>query len=467
MSLIESLAAQPDWLAEQVIRSLGDRDAIGADRHFANWAHDGQMPPPDDWAVWVVKGGRGFGKTRAGAEWITAAARAHRRAGAQTLRIALVAATLGEARRVMIEGESGLLAVAGDEIEAWLPSLRTLRFRGNAEATIFSGAAPEALRGAQHHLAWCDELAKWRRAEESWNMLRLGLRLPYPARKPAQGGGAMEAGQAGGAMGAGQAGGGPRVLVTTTPRPGSVLTRVMAERGCVVTGGPTRDNIHLSARFIEAVHALYAGTRLERQELEGELLPDAAGALWTAELIERCRARADAKIEATRIVIGVDPPTGDGTCGIVACARDGDGVAHVLADHSVSGRSPDGWARAVADAARIHAATAPVLVVAEQNQGGKMVAFVLRAGDSALPLKLVNATEGKSARADPVARLFEAGKARLAGRFPDLEAELRGFVAGGGYDGPGASPDRADAMVWAMTALMLQAEPPPPRIRQL
>ena len=439
----------------------------------ANWAHPGQSAPAtcddgSEWQTWVLMAGRGFGKTRSGAEWVAAAAR-----GGGALRIALVAATLDEARRVMVEGASGLIAVAGADITAWSPSLRLLQFRSGAQATLFSGASPEMLRGPEHHIAWCDELAKWEQAGETWDMLQMGLRL----------------------------GEHPRVLVTTTPRTGPVLTRIMAQPGAVVTGGATRGNPHLPAAFVDTVHALYAGTRLGRQELDGELLPDAAGALWTVELIERGRggphpaqaspestlspegegklispspspspsgervdtreARRGEGAPFTRTVIGVDPPSGDGTCGIIVCARDADGHAHVLADHSVTAQSPEGWARAVASAAEVHGAD---LIVAEVNQGGKMVEAVLRTAAPALRVKPVNARLGKSDRATPVSHLFEAGKVTLHGHFPALEAELCGLIAGGGYEGPGTSPDRADAMVWALSELMLKVEQVP-RVR--
>ena len=245
-------------------------------------------------------------------------------------------------------------------------------------------------------------------------------------------------------------------MVTTTPRSGQALTRIMVAKGCVVTGGKTRANPHLPSAFIETVEELYAGTRLGRQELDGELLPDVAGALWSVELIERCRALtplpqaggvgggASAASSAllapdlptpnpvegnyARTLIGVDPPSGDGTCGIVACALDADGIAYVLADHSVTARSPEGWARAVAAAAEVHKAQ---MVVAETNQGGQMVEAVLRAADARLRVKAVQAHISKSDRATPISARFEAGKVRLCGRFEELEAQLCGMIAGG------------------------------------
>ena len=464
VAFLKSLAPDDRRRAIDLL-SEAERDAL--DRAWESWAHDGQLAPPtapdgSEWSTWVIMAGRGFGKTLAGAQWITArlAARIAANAeGAGALRIALVGATLEDARRVMVEGTSGLLTVAAPWIDDWQPSLRRLRFRSGAQATLFSGATPDLLRGPEHHYAWCDELAKWANPQETWDMLQLGLRLSDPV-----------------------SGAQPRAVVTTTPRPGPVLRAIMAAPGTVVTGGPTRANPHLPRAWKDRVERHYAGTRLGRQELDGELLADAAGALWTVELIERCRSfetvsqpaasippqddrafpnsvhpeeAAKSKTEAlSRRIIAVDPPSGDGTCGIIACARAGEGIeaiAHVLADHSVTARSPEGWARAVAAAAAAHATSE---VVAEANQGGKMVKAVLLAADPRLRVKLVHARVGKSHRAEPVAHLCEAGRVRLHGRMAELEAQLLGMIAGGGYEGPGTSPDRADAMVWGVGELM-------------
>jgi phage terminase large subunit-like protein len=496
--LARLLALSPEWRGA-MLDSLGPEESDALDSAWRAWAHKGQLPPAScddgsDWRTWVIMAGRGFGKTRAGAEWVLEAVRRSVERGAgqslrpvgdharSPLRIALVAATLDEARRIMVEGESGLIAVADPWIARWEPTRRILTFAGGAEAHLFSGASPEQLRGPQHHLAWCDELAKWEKPKEAWDMLQLGLRL----------------------------GERPRTLVTTTPGRAAILRQIMDAPRTVVTRGPTRANPHTSEEWRASVHDLYAGTRLARQELEGELLPDYSGALWSVELLERCRlnpspswgegrlaegergegtssVRAepveapsfspDQSTTLIRLVVAVDPPAGDGTCGIVACARDGEGRAHVLADHSVTARTPEGWSTAVAEAAALwgrelrKAGAArgpnPVLVVAEQNQGGRMVESVLRIADPYLCVKLVTAIQGKTDRATPVALLFEAGKVTLHGRFPELEAQLLGMIAGGGYEGPGASPDRADAMVWALTELMLTPERGEPRVRRL
>ncbi len=403
----------------RLLATLSEAEVRAFDADWGEWAHDGQMPPDGDWRTWVVMAGRGFGKTRAGAEWV----RGLVRAAAEPVRIALVAATAEEARRVMVEGPSGLLAVADQagERPRFEPSLKRLVFPCGSEATLFSGAHPDALRGPEHHFAWCDELAKWRHPKATWDMLQLGLRM-------------------------GEA---PRALVTTTPRAGSdALKAVLA--GAAQTGGATGANPHLPAAYLDAVLAAYGGTRLGRQEIEGLLAEDLEGTLWPVKVIEASRGAAPAAEDLVRVVIGVDPPaSAAGICGIVACGIDAQGVVHVLGDHSAGGLSPEGWAARVAAAVEAHRADR---VVAEKNQGGDMVASVLRSAGRALPVTLVSATRGKVTRAEPVAARFECGQARLAGRFPELEAELATLTAGGVA---GASPDRADAMVWAIWALAI------------
>lgn len=385
------------------------------------WAHEGQLAPTGDWRTWLMLAGRGFGKTRAGAEWVCEMARR----GGEGLRIALVGATPGEVDRVMVRGTSGLMRAARfDEDLLWYPTRGLVQFSSGAQAFAYSGANPEALRGPEHHFAWCDELAKWAFPQAAWDNLMLGLRL----------------------------GEGARVMVTTTPRPIALLRRIVGESATAITSGRTTDNLNLPADFVAAVTGLYGGTRLGRQELEGELIEDVEGALWTRALIEKCRAQAPETL--TRVLIGVDPPasaSGD-ACGIVVCGLGPDGTGYVLADRSVAGLSPEGWARAVAAAAEEWSADR---VIVETNQGGEMVESVLRSVDAGLPVRPVKARFGKAKRAEPVAARFEAGRAKFAGAFAELEDELCGLTIGGGYEGPGRSPDRADAMVWALAELML------------
>jgi phage terminase large subunit-like protein len=484
LEVLDALNRLPRGQRRIVIRSLPEPAVRALAEEWWWQAHGGQEEPataPDGepWRVWAIVAGRGFGKTRAGAEWVWARAREDGRA-----RIALVAATIDEVVQVMIEGESGLLALARcDERPRWIPSKRLLRFPSGAQAHVYSAERPEALRGPQHHYAWCDELAKWPRltgtgqskAGTAWDNLMLGLRL----------------------------GTRPRTLVTTTPRSGPLLKRVLALPRCAVTHGRTEENPHLPRDFREAVRGMYGGTRLGRQELEGLLLEEFEGALWTRELIEKARGtpspcRGERQVreanqgegptyvrdagtrphpsaasrlpappfqggEFKRILIGLDPPasTHGDSCGIIVCAKDAEGVAWVLADLTAHGLSPEAWAARVAETAALYGAT---LIVAEKNQGGEMIAAVLRAADRDLPVKLRHAGPSKAARAEPIALRFETGRARLAGHFPELEDQLCALTWSG-YQGPG-SPDRADAMVWAMTELF-EKEPAPPSIRRL
>lgn len=423
---LAKLATLPEVLRGRVLNDLTDVQRKEIAARWARWAHDGQLAPLGDWRVWLIRAGRGFGKTRAGAEWVSEIARGNPRG-----RIALVGATAEEVRRVMIEGESGLIAVArGDERVDFRRASGEVRFASGAVAAVFSAAAPEGLRGPEHGAAWCDELAKWRYGDAAWDNLMLGMRI----------------------------GDHPRVLVTTTPRPTNLMRKVMAQAGTIETRGRTHDNPYLPASFVAAMEALYRGTRIGAQEIEGELVEDLAGALWTRAMIEACRVTAAP--EVVRTVVAVDPPagtlSGEGgdACGIVAVALGADEAGYVLADASVVGATPEGWARAVAAcAARVGADR----VVAEVNQGGTMVEHVLRAADAALPLTLVRASAGKIARAEPVAALYEKGRVRHVGVFDALERELCGLSAGGGYHGPTRSPDRADALVYALTELMLGA----------
>ncbi|WP_313435066.1 terminase large subunit domain-containing protein [Novosphingobium sp.] len=392
------------------------------------WARPSQIAPAGDWRVWLVMAGRGFGKTRCGAEWVNEIAETHPDA-----RIALVAAHLGEARSVMVEGESGLLSVGAPwRRPVFEPSLRRLTWPNGAQAMLYSAAEPEALRGPQHSHAWCDEVAKWdnasARAVASWDNLLMGLRLGQD----------------------------PRVVATTTPRSVPLVMRLLAEseRGDVtVTRGSTFDNAaNLPDRFLDTMRDSFSRSLLGRQEIDGELIADIEGALWSRALLENCRE--EVAPPCNRVVVGVDPPASEGgdACGIVVVGVDEGGLAHVIADASVEKAGPERWARAVAGTAEAWQADR---VVAEANQGGAMVASVLRAAQLSLPLRLVHASRGKVARAEPVAALYEAGRVRHAGPFPALEDEMCGLIAGGSYQGPGRSPDRADALVWALSELML------------
>lgn len=404
-----------------VLRGLSVAQKREFARRWYGFENDGQREPEGDWRIWLIQAGRGFGKTRAGAEWVSEIARTTPGA-----RIALVAATMADGQRVMIEGPSGLIAVARDhEPVRWVRERRELRFASGAVAMLYSAEAGEELRGPEHHFAWCDELAKWRRGEAAWDNLMLGMRL----------------------------GERPRVVVTTTPRPNAVMRRIKAAPGIVETFGRTRDNPHLPDDFVVAMLASYGGTRLGRQELDGELLEDVEGALWTRALIERCRVDAESVGKYVRVVIGVDPPAtaGGDACGIIVAAELRDGRVAVVEDASVENPAPAVWAQAVAAAAARWGADR---IVAESNMGGEMVAATLRQADCTLPVVPVHASVGKARRAEPVAIAYERGEVVHAGGFASLEDQLCGLQTGGGYAGPGRSPDRADACVWALAALL-------------
>jgi phage terminase large subunit-like protein len=428
----QQLLAMPEAEMRAIVSAWTPKQAALYMADWHQWQRDDQKPPLGNWRVWLVMAGRGFGKTRMGAEWVFATAMANPGA-----RIALIGATLVEARQVMVEGESGLLGLSFGGLLTWEPSLRKLTWPNGSVATLYSAAEPESLRGPQHDFAWADEIAKWPCGVATWDNVMLGLRL----------------------------GKRPQAMATTTPRPVALVKRLVDEVGVATTTGRTHANAdNLPPDFIAAVEALYGGTRLGRQELDGELIEDFEGALWNREMIEACRVRVAPELR--RIVIGVDPPitAGGDACGIVVVGRGLDDKAYVLADHSVSGRSPEGWARAVAAAAELWQADR---VVAEGNQGGEMVESTLRAADLSMPIKRVHARVGKSARAEPVAALYEVARAHHVGAFPALEDELCGLLSGGGYEGPGRSPDRADALVWAMHELMLGRGVSVPRVRRV
>ena len=414
------------------IIAMHGREAVDAALAGTGRLRAAQQPPPGDWMIWAILAGRGFGKTHAGAEWVHALARTPGR------RFALVGTSLDTARSVMVEGESGLLArlPAGGDV-TFVPSLKQVTWANGSQARLFSGGEPDSLRGGQFDFAWGDEFAHWPRAEATLTNLRLATRLGVQ----------------------------PRLLLTTTPLPSAWLKALLVEPGVAVTRGRMHDNAaNLPAAFIDHLQRRYGGSAIGRQELDGEIVDDLAGALWTRALFERQR-HAEVP-DCTRIIIGVDPPAGGahGVCGIVAAGLGADGRGYVLADASVAGTRPEGWARAVVAAAERWGADR---VVAEVNNGGDMVVSVLRSIDTALPVLAVRASRGKVARAEPVASLYGEGRVSHVGAFPALEDQLCGFLANGVYAGPGTSPDRADALVWALTALMLGDRHGRPGVRGL
>lgn len=399
-------------------------------RDWLVWSRPAQRPPDGDWRTWVFMGGRGAGKTRAGAEWVSSLAR-YGHAG----RIALIGPTFHDVREVMIEGNSGLRSLP-HERPAYEASRKRLIWANGAQAFCFSAEDPESLRGPQFDAAWADELCFWPYADESLATLEHGMRL----------------------------GERPQLMVTTTPRPINALKRVLASPDAMLTRASTWDNAHnLAPEFIAALEQRWTGSARQRQELLGELIDEIEGALWRRADIEAARTREHGEFD--RIVVAVDPPAGMGPdaahCGIIAAAAWGEGwqrTAMVLADASIQGAAPNAWAQHAAALARSLGAHA---IVAEANNGGEMVRAVLQAAAPDIIVRLVRASEGKRVRAEPVATLYAQGRVKHAAAFPALEDEMCAF----GADGFKHSPDRLDALVWAMTDLLMGGAQP--RLRLL
>lgn len=424
-SLAESIASLPAWERTRILGSLTPAEAERLAHDWRFWARANQLPPPGNWATWLLLAGRGFGKTRTGAEWL----RERVKAGAG--RLALVAETASDARDVMVEGESGLLAVcwSGDRSHAgahlgrpvYEPSKRRVTWANGAAASTYSAEEPDQLRGPQHDTAWADELAKWR-YDEAWDNLMLGLRL----------------------------GDDPRSVVTTTPKPTRLVRRLLADRRVRVTRGTTFDNrAHLAEAFLDGVVQLYGGTRIGRQELMAEMLEEAGGALWRRSEIEPLRvARAP---DLKRIVVAIDPAVssaeGADETGIIAAGLGQDERGYVLED--LSGRyAPADWARRAIEA--FHRLSAD-RVIGEVNNGGEMIEHTLRTVDRSVPYRAVRASRGKQARAEPIAALYEQGRVRHVGALTRLEDQMVSWEP----LGTERSPDRVDALVWALTELML------------
>ena len=390
---------------------------------LTNWrgfnARPDQIAPDGDWDIWLAMAGRGFGKTRMGAEWI----REQVKAGAK--RIALVAETQKDLEEVMIGGDSGILAVCPPDER---PTVRykpvRLTFPNGAVAQGYNATEPNQLRGPQFDVAWCDELAKWRYARETWDMLQFGLRL----------------------------GDHPRVMVTTTPRPIELMKSIVAgqEGKVAVTHGKTMDNAaNLAAPFLKRIRDKYEGTRLGRQELNAEILGDLPGALWTLATLDSYRLKEQP--ELGRIVVSVDPAVTNTSesdeHGIMVAGMATDKRGILLEDASLHG-SPLDWARRAVSLYRSYNADG---IVIEVNQGGDMVAHTLRTIDENVNIIEVRASRGKHVRAEPIAALYEQGRIAHVGSFPELENQMTQMTTHG-YEGDG-SPDRVDAMVWAFTEL--------------
>lgn len=413
---------------------------------FGFWALPHQVPPAGDWSTWVILGGRGAGKTRAGAEWVRSMVEGPTpTAPGRAQRVALIAETIEQAREVMVFGDSGIMATSPeDRRPEWVAGRRLLVWPNGATAQLFSAFDPEGLRGPQFDAVWADELAKWKRGQEAWDMMQFGLRL----------------------------GDDPRACVTTTPRNAEVLKTLLALPSTVMTHAPTSANrANLAERFLSDIEHRFAGTRLGRQELDGVLLADAEGALWTSA--DLAGVTVPIAPELDRIVVAIDPPVtghkGSDDCGIIVAGVTMQGPpqewrAYVLEDATVSAAQPSAWAKAAIAAMERHGAER---LVAEVNQGGSMVEAVVRQIDPLVPYRAVRASKGKVARAEPVAALYEQGRVRHV-RGVDLLEDQMCLMTTQGFTGKG-SPDRVDALVWAIQDLMIDpaAVHRNPRVRML
>jgi phage terminase large subunit-like protein len=417
-------------------KNLNTQEAVWVTRE---WMFKGRVPqiPEGPWQTWLIMGGRGSGKTRLGAEWVNGLARAIAPfANPKVSPIALVGETLADVRDVMIEGPAGIKKSIRTKRPRFYASKRQLVWESGAIAHVFSSEDPESLRGPQFAAAWCDEIGKWKNAIETWDMLQFGLRL----------------------------GSNPQIVATTTPRATKLMKRLIADASVMRTVLKTSENgDNLAPGFVRAITGQYGGTPLGRQELEGELIEDDENGMWKRDELEEIQGVRPQ--ELNRIVIAIDPPATSGkrsaSCGIVAAGLDEDGIGWVLADRTLSAATPQQWARRAV--ALYHELKAD-RIIAETNQGGEMVAAVIRQIDPNVPVKSVHANRGKHARAEPVFMLYTQHRVRHAGRFAELEDEMCNFTVDG-LSG-GRSPDRLDALVWALTELMLKDDWEP-RVRGL
>lgn len=426
----------PEPERNSLLKSLKPDEADALLYRWSFWGRPEQFAPDgDDWFTWLILAGRGWGKTRTGAEWVRSQVCGPTPLGrGKSSRVAIVAETAADARDVMVEGASGILDVHPKDFRPiYEPSKRRLTWPNGAVATLYNAVEPDQLRGPQHDLAWSDELAKWQYARETWNMLQFGLRI----------------------------GDKPKQCVTTTPRPIPVLKEIMADKRTVTTRGSTLENrSNLAAGFLQQIIDKYEGTRLGRQELNAEVLDDVIGGLWTRANIDAYRKREADLPDMRRVVVAIDPAlkaTGDpaeeeegAETGIIAAGLGVDGRGYVLGDWSCR-LGPDGWARRAVAAYDKHDA---MMIVAEKNQGGGMVETTLRSVRHTIPVSLVWASQGKTTRAEPVAALYEQGRVSHVGSHPILEDQMMMFTQFGIEKG--TTGDRVDALVWALSELFPQ-----------
>lgn len=428
------LACAPQEVIETFLDTLSDHAIQSIPYLWDFWAMPHQLPPePENWRSWVIMGGRGAGKTRAGAEWVRSEVEGSAPYDlGRAKRVALIGETIEQVREVMVFGESGLLAISPpDRRPIWEASRKRLVWPNGAIAQIFSAFEPESLRGPQFDLAWADELAKWRHAEEAWNMLQFALRL----------------------------GNNPRAVVTTTPRNKAIFKEILEHESTVVTSAPTKANrANLAASFLSEVERRYEGTSLGRQELSGQLVTDLADALWPAHILDACQIQ-DIHKPLNRIVVAIDPPVTSGKnsdlCGIIVAGaytqgapKDWFGV--VLEDASIKG-TPNDW---IDTALRVRDKYSAHKIIAEVNQGGELIETLLRQKDEFASYGGVRAINSKALRAEPISALYEQRRIFHMPGLDALERQMSEMVRSG-FQGKG-SPDRVDALVWALQDLIIK-----------
>lgn len=424
----ELLASLPQEKQDEFYASLSNEEAHALMYSWEFFARKEQLPPEGNWKSWLILAGRGFGKTRAGAEWVRSMVCGPTPdAPGKCRRIAIVGETAKDTNDVMVKGDSGLLAIHPPEfMPLHEPSKCLLTWPNGATATTYNATEPDQLRGPQFDGAWCDEIAKWDKAQETFDNIQLCLRL----------------------------GKDPRQIITTTPRPVSLIINLLNDESCIITRGSTYDNrANMAPSFFREIEKRYEGTRLGRQELYADVLLDNPGALWKAETIEMNRVTTKNMPELKRVVVAIDPAVNDLTdatdetseTGIICAGVDHEDTVYIIQDVSIQAM-PDGWARRAISAYDLHAADR---IVAEINQGGAMVEQTIRAVRGDISYQGVRASKGKIARAEPVSALYEQGRVKHVGVLPELENQMLQFV-----QGKKIKADRVDALVWAVTSLL-------------
>ena len=430
----QTLREMPDDQVQEALAKMSKRELEELQKDYKFWARPEQIEPEGDHNVWFLNCGRGFGKTWTGAQWVREKVKEGNK------RIACVSSTNSDIEKVMVKGESGLLALCSKYDKThkgvpmgfplWSPTKRTVFWENGAQVEFFSAEEPERLRGPNFQAAWCDELAAWKKDEDTWDMLQLCLRK----------------------------GKHPKICVTTTPKSTKLVRKLLKDpKTCVTTGSTFDNSANLADVFLEVIVTQYEGTRLGRQELYAEVLEENEGALWTTDTLDGCQVDRDKVPDLTRIVVALDPAVTSNAesdmTGIVVAGVDVNGKAYILGDYT-DRLSPQGWA---AKAIELYHQYEADRIVAEVNQGGDMVKHTIHGEDESVPLKMVRASRGKYARAEPVAALYERGLVHHVrnpedgANLNELETQMRTWEPLGSI----GSPDRLDAMVWALTELML------------